>query len=100
MGSVIAEALVAEEQLLASLNDDAEGRLVDGVHRSGRRGISEQGEARGRLDASVSCNMSCDPLGEFVPARLGAMALERLHPNSRVHDGPSISEPLRSTMTC
>ena len=37
MGSVIAITFVAEEDLLASLSDDAERRLADAVEWSGRR---------------------------------------------------------------
>jgi hypothetical protein len=48
------------------LNDDAEGRLVDRVNRSGRRGVAEQAEAGGGLDASVFCKKARDPLGDLL----------------------------------
>src|SRR5205814_1716004 len=83
--SVVSVALVAEKQLLASLDDDAEGRFVDGVDRPGSGGIAEEIETRSGFDASVLGNKARDPLGQLVSAGLHALELARLHSRLRLH---------------
>jgi len=78
--SVIAVTFFAKEQLLASLGDDAEGRLADGLDRPSRHRSAVEEEAWSPLDGPVLRKMTRNLLGELVPARARPLELALLRP--------------------
>ena len=94
VGGVVPEAVLAHEHLLAALGHDAEGGLVDAVHRLGRGGTAIELNPRLRFGGTVLRHPSGQTFRKLSPVVLDSLLLA-----TRSTAGPPFIAPPRPSPT-